>query len=140
MSKPNQPTDIALESLPIIHPNAAGIYLGADRHWVCVPVGRDDQRVRSFSCFTADLYAMADWLKQCGVDTVAMESTGIYWIRVFQILESRGLEVNLVNAYHVKTVSGRKTDVQGLPVVAAVTYVRSAFGFISSSRLCLRAA
>ncbi len=112
MSQLNQPTRVALENLPIIYPNAAGIDLGAERHWVCVPAGRDEVCVRSFSCFTADLYAMADWLKQCGVDTVAMESTGFYWIPVFQILESRGLEVNLVNAYHVKTVPGRKTDVR----------------------------
>ncbi len=63
------------------------------------------------ACFTADLYAMAEWLKQCGVDTVAMESTGVYWIPVFQVLESRGFEVKLVNAHYVKTVPGRKTDV-----------------------------
>lgn len=63
------------------------------------------------ACFTADLYAMADWLKQCGIETVAMESTGVYWLPVFQVLESRGFEVKLVNAHYVKTVPGRKTDV-----------------------------
>ncbi len=94
-----------------INPNAAGIDIGADRHWVSVPVGRDEENIRSFACFTADLYTMAEWLKQCGVDTVAMESTGVYWIPVFQVLESRGLEVKLVNAHYVKTVPGRKTDV-----------------------------
>lgn len=68
-----------------INLNAAGIDIGASRHWVSVPVGRDNESVRSFGCFTADLYAMADWLKVCGVETVAMESTGVYWIPVFQI-------------------------------------------------------
>lgn len=98
-------------NLPLINPNAAGIDIGADRHWVSVPVGRDSENVRSFACFTADLYTMADWLHQCGIETVAMESTGVYWIAVFQILESRGFEVKLVNAHYVKTVPGRKTDV-----------------------------
>jgi hypothetical protein len=76
-----------------INLNAAGIDIGADRHWVSVPVGRDSENVRSFACFTADLYAMADWLKQCCIETVAMESTGVYWIPVFQVLESRGFDV-----------------------------------------------
>jgi len=98
-------------NLPLINPNAAGIDIGADRHWVSVPVGRDSENVRSFACFTADLYTMADWLHQCGIETVAMESTGVYWIAVFQILESRGFEVKLGNAHYVKTVPGRKTDV-----------------------------
>jgi transposase len=98
-------------NLPLINPNAAGIDIGADRHWVSVPVGRDSENVRSFACFTGDLYTMADWLHQCGIETVAMESTGVYWLAVFQILESRGFEVKLVNAHYVKTVPGRKTDV-----------------------------
>jgi transposase len=67
--------------------------------------------VREFGCFTPDLIAMADWLIECGVDTVAMEATGVYWIPVFQILEAKGFDVKLVNAHHVKTVPGRKTDV-----------------------------
>jgi transposase len=104
-------TDSDPNLLSQINHNAAGIDIGADRHWVSVPVGRDEKNVRSFACFTSDLYAMADWLQHCGVDTVAMESTGVYWIPVFQVLESRGLEVKLVNAHHVKTVPGRKTDV-----------------------------
>ena len=97
--------------LDIIQLNAAGIDIGADDHWVCVPSERDKQSVRRFGCFTPDLCALADWLKQCGIETVAMESTGVYWIPVFQILESRGFEVKLVNAHHLKTVPGRKTDV-----------------------------
>lgn len=97
--------------LEAIHPNAAGIDVGSHTHWVCVPAERSAENVRSFACFTADLYALADWLEQCGVQTVAMESTGVYWIALFQILEVRGFEVKLVNAHHVKTLPGRKSDV-----------------------------
>jgi len=99
------------DSFPVINPNAAGIDVGSGEHWVAVAKDRDQQPVRSFQCFTADLNAMADWLKKCGIDTVAMESTGVYWIPLFQILESQGFEVKLVNARHVKNVPGRKTDV-----------------------------
>jgi transposase len=95
----------------VLQPNAAGIDVGAAEHWVAVPQGRDEPSVRSFGCFTADLYALADWLARCGVETVAMESTGVYWIPLFQVLEARGFEVKLVNARHVKNVPGRKTDV-----------------------------
>ncbi len=94
-----------------INQNAAGIDLGGGEHWVCVPPDRTEKNVRKFGCFTPDLMAMADWLIECGVTTVAMEATGVYWIPVFQILEGRGLFVRLVNAHHVKTVPGRKTDV-----------------------------
>lgn len=95
-----------------INENAAGIDLGSAEHWVCVPPLRDEKNVRRFGCFTPDLMAMADWLSQCGVTSVAMEATGVYWIPVFQILETRGFEVKLVNAHHLKTVPGRKTDVK----------------------------
>lgn len=111
MSKKESPQELLNSNLPLINLNAAGIDIGADRHWVSVPVDRDENPVRSFGCFTAELYAMADWLKQCHIETVAMESTGVYWIPVFQILESREFEVKLVNAHYVKTVPGRKTDV-----------------------------
>lgn len=94
-----------------INHNAAGIDLGGAEHWVCVPTDRVEKNVRRFGCFTPDLTAMADWLIECRVTTVAMEATGVYWILVFQILEARGLEVKLVNAHHVKTVPGGKTDV-----------------------------
>ncbi len=97
--------------LPSIHPNAARIDIGAERHWVSVPAGRDTECVRSFGCFTPDLYALSTWLKQCGIETVAMEATGVYWIPLFQVLETQGFEVRLVNAHHVKTVPGRKSDV-----------------------------
>lgn len=95
----------------LTHPNAAGIDIGASSHFVAVPVDRDELSVREFPSFTEDLYALADWLTACGVDTVAMESTGVYWIPLFELLESRGFTVYLVNARHVKNVSGRKSDV-----------------------------
>lgn len=109
----NQPikkekTDSHLEQ---INQNAAGIDLGGAEHWVCVPTDRAEKNVRRFGCFTPDLTAMADWLIECRVRTVTMEATGVYWIPVFQILEAKGLEVKLVNAHYVKTVPGRKTDV-----------------------------
>src|SRR3989441_11852026 len=91
--------------------NAAGIDIGSERHMVAVPEGRDTVSVREFGTFTADLQALAAWLKQCGVSTVAMESTGVYWIPLFEVLERQGFEVKLVDARHVKNVSGRKSDV-----------------------------
>lgn len=94
-----------------INLNAAGIDIGSEHHMVAVPEGRDDVSVREFGTFTADLEALAAWLKKCGVTTVAMESTGVYWIPVFEVLERHGFEVKLVDARHVKNVSGRKSDV-----------------------------
>jgi transposase len=90
---------------------AAGIDIGSRSHFVAVPEGTDEQPVREFSAFTGDLERLAEWLISCGVTTVAMESTGVYWIPVFEVLESHGLEVKLVNARHVKNVPGRKSDV-----------------------------
>lgn len=94
-----------------INLNAAGIDIGSERHMVAVPEGRDEVSVREFGTFTADLEALAAWLKKCGITTVAMESTGVYWIPLFELLERRGFEVKLVDARHVKNVSGRKSDV-----------------------------
>lgn len=94
-----------------INQHAAGIDIGSKSHFVAVPEGVDPHPVREFSTFTDDLEALAQWLTVCGVTTVAMESTGVYWIPVFEILECHGLEVNLVNARHVKNVPGRKSDV-----------------------------
>jgi len=94
-----------------INKMAAGIDIGSSSHFVAVPEGCDEITVRAFASFTTDLYALADWLKKCGVETVAMESTGVFWIPLYEILESRGFEVKLVDARHVKNVSGRKTDV-----------------------------
>ena len=98
--------------MPLLHPDAAGIDIGHREHWCAVPADRCAQPVRPFGTFTQDLEEMARWLKECGVKTVAMESTGVYWIPAFQILERHGLEVFLVNARHVQNVSGRKTDIQ----------------------------
>lgn len=100
------------KSLPFIQPDAAGIDIGATEIYVAVPEERDIRPVRKFATFTEDLHRLADWLMTCSIKTVAMESTGVYWIALFQILESRGLEVCLVNARHIKGVPGRKTDVQ----------------------------
>ena len=94
-----------------INQYAAGIDIGSRSHFVAVPEGADEDPIREFSTFTGDLERLAEWLRACGVTTVAMESTGIYWIPVFEILESRGFEVKLVNARHVKNVPGRKSDV-----------------------------
>lgn len=98
-------------SFSMINPNAAGIDVGSTFHVVAVPADRAAEAVRTFQTFTSDLHRLADWLQEVGVTTVAMESTGVYWIPVFEILEARGLEVILVNARHVKNVPGRKTDV-----------------------------
>jgi transposase len=97
--------------MQVVNPNAAGIDIGSEVHYVAVPPDRDPEPVRSFKCFTADLNALADWLDECGIETVAMESTSVYWIPLYQILEARGFEVILVNARHVKNVPGRKSDV-----------------------------
>jgi transposase len=94
-----------------INVDAAGIDVGASSHFVAVPEDRDSQPVREFLAYTTDLYRLADWLAACGIRTVAMESTGVYWIPLFQILEERGFEVCLVDARRVRNVTGRKTDV-----------------------------
>jgi len=95
-----------------INPDAAGIDIGSREHWVCIPPGRREKTVRKFGTFTCELEALADWLQECGVKSIAMEATGVYWIPVFQILEARGFHVLLVNARQTKNVAGRKTDVQ----------------------------
>lgn len=99
------------KSVSVINPNAAGIDIGGAFHFVAVPSDRDEKPVRRFESFTEDLNQLANWLKQCGIKTVAMESTGVYWIPVYELLERHGFEVFLVNARHVKHVPGRKSDV-----------------------------
>ena len=91
--------------------NAAGIDVGATSHYVAVPADRAEPPVQEFKAFTADLYRLADWLTECGVETVAMESTGVYWIPLFGVLEERGFQVMLVDPRRIKNVPGRKTDV-----------------------------
>ena len=117
-------------TMPILHPNAAGIDIGATEIYVCVPLDRDPQPIRRFGAFTEDLVALTAWLTACGVTSVVMESTGVYWIPLYQILETRGLEVCLVNARHVKNVRGRKTDVQDcqwLQYIYSVGLLRASF-------------
>jgi transposase len=98
--------------LEVVHPQAAGIDVGNSMHYVAVRPDRDPQPVRRFECFTADLHCLADWLQRCEVKTVAMQSTGVYWIPLYEILEERGIQVYLVNARHTKNLPGRKSDVQ----------------------------
>jgi transposase len=93
--------------LDVIHPNAAGIDIGNSAHYVAVRPDRDPDPVRRFDCFTADLHRLADWLQHCGVTTVALQSTGVYWLPLYDILDARGLEVYLVNARHTKNLPGR---------------------------------
>jgi len=109
MTRKIQSEDISLE---VIHPDAAGIDIGNESHYVAVPPTRDTQPVRRFGCTTAELKEMTVWLKQCAIRTVAMQSTGVYWIAVYDILEEAGLEVYLVNARDTKNLPGRKSDVQ----------------------------
>jgi len=101
---------MCLEDRPVLEPNAAGIDVGAREMFVAVPPGRDENPVRVFATFTEDLERLTDWLEQCGVTTVALESTGVYWIPLFEILEQRGIRPCLVNARHMKNVPGRRTD------------------------------
>ena len=118
--------------------NAAGIDIGSERHLVAVPEGRDKVSVREFGTFTADLEALAVWLKQCGVTTVAMESTGVYWIPLFELLERRGFEVKLVDARHVKNVSGRKSDVLDCQWIQQLhTYGLLAGAFRPADEVCV---
>jgi transposase len=99
------------ETLPILNPHAAGMDIGADEIYVAVPADRDEQPVQCFGTFTGELDRLSEWLKQCRIETVAMEATGVYWIPVYQILETSGFEVCLVNARYFQNVPGRKTDV-----------------------------
>lgn len=98
-------------TLDIAYPNACGIDIGASSHFVAVPAERDAQPVREFTAFTADLERLVQWLRSCHITAVAMESTGVYWIPLFEMLDAAGFEVHLVNAHHVKSVPGRKSDV-----------------------------
>ncbi len=119
-----------IEPLGVIHPHAAGLDISASEIVAAVPPQCDDHPVRAFGTFTVDLYHLADWLVECGVDTVAMESTGVYWIPIFELLEARGVTVHLVNARHVKTVPGRKSDwndAQWLQQLHALGLLRGSF-------------
>jgi transposase len=116
--------------LPVLHPDAAGVDIGADEIFVAVPADRDSDPVRRFATFTPDLQAAAEWLSAVGVRTVAMESTSVYWIPFYQILEDLGFEVYLVNAQYVRNVPGRKTDVsdcQWIQYLHSVGLLRGSF-------------
>jgi transposase len=99
-----------LDELTCVHPNAAGLDSGGAAIVAAVPLDRDPQSVRVFRTFTPDLHALVAWLLACGIDTVAMESTGVFWIPIDELLEQAGITPYLVNARHVTTVPGRKTD------------------------------
>ena len=128
----------AVPSLNCIEPNAAGIDVGATEIFVAVTQDRDPSPVRSFETFTQDLHRLKEWLQQCRITTVAMESTGVYWIPLFQILEEAGLEVCLVNAQHVKHVPGRKSDVIDCQMAAVSPLGRAAAGLVSTGGSGLR--
>ena len=109
--------------LDVVHAKAAGIDIGNESHFVAVPPAMDTQPVREFGSWTADLERMAAWLKSCGIETVAMQSTGVYWFAVYDVLEKHGLKVFLVNASHTKNLPGRKSDVQESgPYVSSTLY------------------
>ncbi len=130
MSKQRKAKMPSVHAKPIQRKHAAGIDIGATSIYVAVPVDRDPQPVRSFQTFTEDLHRLADWLQRCRIKTVAMESTGVFWVPLFQILEQRGFEVCLVNAHHVKNVPGRKTDVsdcQWLQYLHSVGLLQASF-------------
>jgi transposase len=117
-------------SLECIEPNAAGIDVGARSIYVAVGAEREAEPVRCFATFTEDLRAMAAWLKQCGISTIAMESTGVYWVPVYEVLEDAGFKVCLVNSHHVKNVPGRKSDVsdcQWLQYLHSVGLLQASF-------------
>src|SRR6187455_130112 len=109
MTGTNKP--VQSRAMSPIHPRAAAIDVGAKMHVAAVGPDRASEPVRTFGTFTDDLNRLADWFQECGIETIAMESTGVYWIPVFEILEQRGFEVLLVNARDAKHVPGRKTDV-----------------------------
>src|SRR5260370_26004650 len=98
-------------TMPMVHPNAAAIDIGATMHMAAVRADRAPEPVRSFGTFTADLHRLVDWFTECGVETVVMESTSVYWLPIFELLDARRVAVFLVNARDAKHVPGRKTDV-----------------------------
>jgi transposase len=110
--RPYPPRPSRTDTLPCVTPHAAGLDIGSNEIWACVPEDRDAQPVRAFGTFTPDLRALADWLAACQIKTLAMESTGVSWIPVDELLEARGFRVSLVNAHPLKHGPGRKSDVK----------------------------
>ncbi len=115
--------------MPVVHPNAAGIDIGSQFHVVAVSPDREVKPVRTFKSFTGELHAMAQWLQLCGIETIAMESTGVYWIPAYEILESYGFEVFLVNAREAKMCRDGKpisTTLNGYrSCISSVFYVQA---------------
>ena|SRR5438876_9827831 len=105
--KANRSRSVNFQVLPVVNADAAGIDVGAKEHLVAVPSDRDPQPVRTFQAFTPELHELGRWLKRCGIKTIALESTGIYWISLYEVLEQYGFEIRVVNARHVKHVPGR---------------------------------
>jgi transposase len=123
-------TGMCMQDRPVMEPRAAGIDIGSREIWVAVPPDLCQEPVRIFQTFTEDLQRMVDWLKKMGIQTVAMESTGVYWIPLFEILEAQGIKPCLVNARHMKNVPGRRTDwhdCQWLQYLHSVGLLRPAF-------------
>jgi transposase len=131
MPRPSRtPATYRIDGLPTIFTNAAGMDIGADEIVVAVPPDRDPQPVRAFRTFTPDLEALVIWLLACGIDTVAIESTGVYWIPIYELLEQHGIVPYLVNGRHVKSVPGRKSDwndAQWLQKLHALGLLRASF-------------
>ena len=142
--QPNGKQAKHISLLERINLDAAGIDCGSESHYVAVPPERDSDPVRTFKAFTGDLHRLADWLQACKIKSVALESTGVYWIPIFEILEDRGFEVVLVNSRHIKNVPGRKTDVldcQWIQQLHSVGLLRGSFrpaAEITSLRAYLR--
>ena len=135
---------MCLEDRPVLEPNAAGIDIGAREIFVAVPSDRDERPVQIFATFTEDLKKMAAWLVRCGITTVAMESTGVYWIPLYEVLEAHGVRPCLVNARNMKNVPGRRTDwheCQWLQYLHSVGLLRAAFrpdGEVCAVRVLMR--
>lgn len=126
----NKRRGMSLSDRPVEQPNAAGVDIGAREIFVAVPHDPEGEPVRKFATFTEDLWRLGDWLQRCGVTTVAMESTGVFWIPLYEILEQRGLNPCVVNARHMKNVPGRRTDwheCQWIQFLHSVGLLRAAF-------------
>jgi transposase len=142
--RPRTPKTLQLDGLPSIHPNAAGMDIGSEEIVVAVPSDLNAEPVRAFGTFTPDLEALVAWLVACGIDTVALESTGVYWIPIYELLEQHGITPFLVNARHVKTVPGRKSDwndAQWLQKLHALGLLQASFrpdGEIAALRTLVR--
>ena len=122
---------VNLQVLPLVHPNAAGIDVGAKEHVVAVPCDRDSKPIRTFQAFTPELHELAAWLKRCGIQTVALESTGIYWISLYEVLEQYGFEIRVVNARRQARARPNQNRRPRLPVDSKASQLRPAQRIVS---------